>query len=148
MYAFLHGYESIWLPAAWLGRDQQTRLADALFAASRHWTVELHFNKGLAGAPTDAIVRSRDTATNPAVLDAFALAIIANGAVPGLSSLPYFREEAHAHARAVDAAVAELRRIAPEAGSYVSEKQLLQRPLAAGVLGRELSEVVGGKEEI
>ena len=46
---------------------------------SRHWEVELHFHKGLAGAPGDAIAVSRDTATNPAVLDAFALAIIASG---------------------------------------------------------------------
>jgi hypothetical protein len=49
--------------------------------------VELHFNKSLAGAPVDAIAAARDTATNPTVLDAIALAIIASGqgrAYPGL----------------------------------------------------------------
>lgn len=121
VYAFLYGYESTWLPAALLAEDQQSRLAKALFDASRHWQVELHFNKGLAGAPREAIARSRDTATNPAVLDAFALAIVANGGVPGLSSLPYFSGETHRQARAVDAATAELTTIAPDAGSYVSE---------------------------
>ena len=121
VYAFLHGYDSIWLPAALLAEDRQAQLAKALFDASRHWEVQLHFNKGLAGAPPDAIARSRDTATNPAVLDAFALAIVANGGVPALSSLPYFSGQAHRHARAVDAATAELRKVAPEAGSYVSE---------------------------
>ena len=121
VYAFLHGYESIWLPAALLAQDRQARLAQALFDASRHWEVQLHFNKGLAGAPAEAIARSRDTATNPAALDAFALAIVANGGVPGLASLPYFSGLAHRHARAVDAATAELKAIAPEAGSYVSE---------------------------
>ena len=35
--------------------------------------------RGSPGAPGDAIAVSRDTATNPAVLDAFALAIIASG---------------------------------------------------------------------
>ncbi len=39
--------------------------------------MELHFNKGLAGAPAEAIAAARNTATNPAMLDAFALAIIA-----------------------------------------------------------------------
>jgi hypothetical protein len=39
--------------------------------------VALHFNKGLAGAPVDAVAAAAHTATNPAVLTAFALAIIA-----------------------------------------------------------------------
>ncbi len=119
--AFLHGYESLWLPATLLEPAERARLAAALFAASRHWEVQLHFNKGLAGAPADAIASARETATNPVMLDAFALAIVANGGVPGLSSLPYFAGIAHRHARSVDDATAELRTLAPEAGSYVSE---------------------------
>jgi FAD/FMN-containing dehydrogenase len=125
--AFLHGYESLWLPAALLQPAGQPRLTDALFAASRHWEVQLHFNKGLAGAPAEAIAASRDTATNPVVLDAFTLAIIANGGAPGLSSLPYFSGVAHEHARAVDAATAELRKVAPEGGSYVSESNYFNK---------------------
>ena len=35
----------------------------------------LHFNKGLAGATADAIAAAKDTPMNPAVADAFALAI-------------------------------------------------------------------------
>lgn len=123
--AFLHGYELLWLPSSLLATDQQQRLADALFAASRHFQVQLHFNKGLAGAPADAIARSRDTATNPAVLDAFVLAIIATGGppppIPGVSLPPFDDAAAHANARAVDAANAELLKVAPEGGSYVSE---------------------------
>jgi hypothetical protein len=48
---FLHGYSSTWLPAALLQPARRAALADALFAASRHWGVSLHLNKGLAGAP-------------------------------------------------------------------------------------------------
>jgi hypothetical protein len=44
--------------------------------------VQLHFNKGLAGAPPEALAATRQTATNPAALDAFALAIVANGERP------------------------------------------------------------------
>ncbi|MGH6971222.1 MAG: FAD-binding protein, partial [Caulobacteraceae bacterium] len=74
--AFWHAYESAWLPASLLEPRNQARLADAWFAASRHWSVAFHFNKGLAGAPPTAIEAARDTATNPEVLDAFALAIV------------------------------------------------------------------------
>jgi FAD/FMN-containing dehydrogenase len=119
--AFLHGYESLWLPAALLQQAEQARLVDALFAASRRWEVQLHINKGLAGAPLEAIAAARDTATNPAVLDSFALAIIANGGVPPLPGQPFDAAVAHRDARAVNDATNELRKIAPALGSYVSE---------------------------
>ena len=51
----LHGYQSAWLPDSLLQPIRQESLADALFAATRHWSVSLHTNKGLAGAPADAI---------------------------------------------------------------------------------------------
>ena len=35
--------------------DRQDALADALFATSRIWPMELHFQKALAGAPPEAI---------------------------------------------------------------------------------------------
>ena len=118
--AFLYGYDSVWLPAALLQQAEQARLADALFAASRHWEVQLHFNKGLAGAPAEAIAAARDTATNPVVLDTFALAIVANGGLP-LQWLPFYASFVRKDARAVDEATAELRKLVPEPGSYVSE---------------------------
>jgi FAD/FMN-containing dehydrogenase len=119
--AFLHAYESLWLPAALLQRAEQAHLAGALFAASRHWEVQLHFNKGLAGAPAEAIAAAHDTATNPAVLDAFALAIIAAAGPPPLPGQPFDAGVAHRHASAVDGATAALRKIVPDPGSYVSE---------------------------
>ena len=59
----LHGYQSAWLPASLLQENRQQSLVDALFAATRHWSVSLHTNKGLAGAPADAIAAARQTAT-------------------------------------------------------------------------------------
>ena len=122
--AFLHGYDSVWLPATLLEDAQRPRLTEALFAASRYQEIELHFHKGLAGAPPEAIAATLDTATNPAVTAAFALAIIANGEgplYPGMGRTPADAASAHADARAVDQASAQLRRIVPDAGSYVSE---------------------------
>ncbi len=128
--AFLHGYESLWLPQSLLEPDRQPELANALVAASRRKDVEMHFNKGLAGAPAQARAASKDTATNPAVLDAFCLVIIADGegpAYPGLPRPAMDMAAAHEDARAIDAAAAELAKIAPNAGSYVSESNFFNR---------------------
>lgn len=128
--AFLHGYDSLWLPASFLQPDQQTRLCDALFAASRHKKLEFHFNKGLAGATAEARAASRDTATNPALLDAFVLIIIADGeaaAFPGMARPAVDMDAAHKDAREIGLAAAALRKIVPNAGSYVSESNYFIR---------------------
>jgi FAD/FMN-containing dehydrogenase len=122
--AWLHGYDSLWLPAALLRASERPRLVLALLEASRFKHLDLHFNKGLAGAPPAAIARSRDTATNPAVCEAFALVIIADGeapAYPGLARTPPDLAAARRNARNIDLAAAALRKVAPNAGSYVSE---------------------------
>ena len=121
---YLHGYESLWLPATLLQVPAQSRLADALFAASRHKDVELHFNKGLAGAPAAAVSAALDTAMNPAATSAFALAIIADGEAPAYPGMPGARVNSSAGAKdaqAIDAATAELAPVAPQQGSYLSE---------------------------
>jgi len=51
---FIDGYESLWLPRGLLATDCQGEFIDALFGASRKRSVELHFQKGLAGAPAEA----------------------------------------------------------------------------------------------
>jgi FAD/FMN-containing dehydrogenase len=120
----LHGYQSAWLPASLLGNDRQGDLAAALFAASRHWGVALHFNKGLAGAPAEAVERARDTATNPAVLDAFALAISGAEGPPAYPGIPGREPDlgaARKDADAIDRGMSELRKLVPSPGSYVSE---------------------------
>jgi len=119
---FIHGYDSLWMPASLLARSERARLADALFAASRHFSVSMHFNKGLAGAPPEALASARAAATNPAVADAFALVIIATGGFPDYPGYPKpDLAKAKDHARQIDAAMAELRPLAPTGGSYVSE---------------------------
>jgi len=125
---FIFGYESIWLPATLL--EQQDRFADTLFAGTRHYEVQLHFNKGLAGAPEDRIAAARDTAMNPAVLDAFALAIIAGGdphTAPGLPDHEPNLAAGRKAAIAITAAADELRSIVPAAGAYVSESNFFDK---------------------
>ena len=116
----LYGMESLWLPRS-LQLGRRAQLVDALIAATRHWSVELHFQKALAGAPADALAATRDTATNPALLDAFTLMIIGAGqqpAYPGLSGHEPDMETARRQAQAVVKAADELRKVAPDAGTY------------------------------
>jgi FAD/FMN-containing dehydrogenase len=90
--------------------------------------VGLHFNKGLYGAPEASLAASRDTATNPAVLDAFALAIIGNDGPPAFAGLGNGPDEADARGGAarVRRAYDTLCKAAPRAGSYVSESDYFQ----------------------
>jgi FAD/FMN-containing dehydrogenase len=119
---FWHGYQSAWLPAALLEDRELDRLADAWFAASRHWSVSLHFNKGLAGASPEVADAARQASINPQAADAFALAIIA---MAGGSLYPELTPPdlavAREHAVKVDAAMQALRKAAPDAGCYMSE---------------------------
>ena len=121
---FIHGYQSAWIPASLLQEDRQSLLVDALFACTRHWSVGFHFNKGLAGAPASEIAAARDTAMNPDVLGAFALAIIAGGDSPAFPGMPGITQDlasAKDHASAIKQAMHELLKVAPGSGSYVSE---------------------------
>lgn len=147
---FIHSFKSAWLPASLLHEDQQEQLVDALFACTRQWDVEFHFNKGLAGAPPEAIAAARDTATNPQVLDAFALAIIAGNSGPAFAGMPGpgpdmadARKEAASVGRAMDA----LLTVAPNAGAYVSESDYFQRDWQHAFWGTNYPRLAAAKRQ-
>jgi FAD/FMN-containing dehydrogenase len=146
---FIHAYRSAWLPAALLQDAVRPALADALFAATRHWSVGLHLNKGLAGAPPVEIAAARDTATNPQVLDAFALAIIAGGgppAFPGMPGTPPDPTEARDDARDINSAMDALLKAAPGAGAYVSESDYFQADWEAAFWGINAPRLAAAKK--
>jgi len=135
---FLHGYQSVWLPASLLDPEQQRRLSEALFASSRRWRMALHFNKGLAGAPADAVAAARETATNPAVLDAFALAITAGEgppAFPGIAGHEPDLVAARDDAAAIDRAMKALLPLVARPGSYISESNYFDSAWSASFWG-------------
>jgi FAD/FMN-containing dehydrogenase len=126
----LHGYGSAWLPVALLAPTQIVRLADALFEASRNAAVALHFNKGLAGAAPEALSGARATAIHPEAFEAFALAISGAEGPPRFSGQPAAPLDAAAASRDADrvgAAMAHLRQLVPQAGSYVWESDYFAR---------------------
>lgn len=146
---YLHGYGSAWLPKSLLGDVHRKDLVDAIFAASRAWGFALHFNKGLAGAPADVLAATRDTATNPAVLDAFALVITGSGegpAYPGIAGhephARIARREAAANARVM----AAFRRLVPAAGSYVSESDYFLKDWQRAFWGSNYPRLLAAKK--
>lgn len=126
---FLSGYESVWLPEDLLDPKNRGRLVDALFAASRQFAVGLHFNKGLAGATPARRAEARETSIHPGAIDAFALAIVAGGqtrAYPGVLGHEPDWGAARGDAKRIASAIGELRRIAPNSGSYSSEMSFFE----------------------
>lgn len=126
---FLHGYDSAWLPAALLRAEQRAALGDALFAASRHRGLSLHVNKGLAGAPAEAVAAAKDTAMNPAVLDAFALVILAAAegpAYPGVADHEPAVASAREESQAIARAMGEIRKLVPKPAAYVAESNYFE----------------------
>jgi hypothetical protein len=120
----IHAYRSVWLPSALLAPRSRGELADALFDAAQVWGVSLHCNKGLAGASPEALAASRDTSTNPAVLDAFALAISGAGEDPAYPGIPGHEPNlavGRFEASQVAQAMAPLEELLRAPASYVSE---------------------------
>lgn len=144
----LYAFESLWLAASLL--ENPDTLADALFAASRHQDVELHFNKGLAGAPAEAIAAARDTATNPAVLSAFALAIVADGqgsAYPGIRGHEPDVTAGRTASQQVRRCMSELRALAPHGGAYVSESNFFEDDWQHSYWGSNYERLAGIKKK-
>jgi FAD/FMN-containing dehydrogenase len=146
----LHGYQSAWIPASFLQKDQQENLVSALLAATQYWSVSLHVNKGLAGAPPEAIAAARDTAMNPAVLDAFALIISgAEGppAYPGIAGHEPDLPTARQHADAIDKAMNEVRKLLPNAGSYVAEGNFFDEAWQQSFWGSNYARLLAVKDK-
>jgi FAD/FMN-containing dehydrogenase len=144
----IYGYESLWLPVSLLHDDSGEQLADALFRGSRYSMIGLHFNKGLGGAPTDAVEAARDTATNPAVLDAFALAIVADGegGYPGVRGHEPDTAAARKARDEVHRSMNELRALAPKGGSYVSESNFFEEDWQRSYWGRNYARLASVKK--
>jgi FAD/FMN-containing dehydrogenase len=146
---FLHAYHSTWMPAAQL--DRQPALVDALFAASRHWRFALHFNKGLAGAPAEAVAAARDTATNPAATEAFALAISAAEEGPAFAGIAGHEpnlDKARDDAKRVSATMGALRKLVPAPGSYVSESDYFEADWQGAFWGANYARLRAVKDSV
>jgi FAD/FMN-containing dehydrogenase len=145
---FIHGYRSGWLPQSLLDERQLDKLTGAMFDATRHWGFSLHFNKGLAGAPPEAIARSRDTAMNPGAMDAFALMITGSEGDPAFPGMPGAMpnlDKARKDKAGIDQCMDALLTVAPGAGSYVSESDYFERNWQASFWGGNYPRLAAAK---
>lgn len=146
----LYAFQSSWLPSALLDEGQRPRLGDALFAASRHWSLSLHFNKGLAGACEETIGATRETAMNPAALDAFALAISGAEGPPAYPGIPRHEPDlsiARRHAEAVRRTMTDVRKILPGIASYVAESDFFEEAWSDAFWGSNHARLSGIKDK-
>jgi FAD/FMN-containing dehydrogenase len=145
----LHAYQSTWLSQRLLDRERRPALVDALTRASQIWPVALHCNKGLAGAPANALDRTKDTPMNPAVLDAFALAIAGANeppAYPGITGHEPDVAKGRRDARVVASAMAPLKALAQRPASYLSEADYFQDDWQASFWGHNYARLTQVKD--
>lgn len=146
----LQGYRSGWLPSSLLREGPLDKLADVMFAATRHFGFALHFNKGLAGAPQAEIDAARDTATHPSMLDAFALAITGSETDPHFPGMPGPGPnvpEARFRRKAIDDCMDTLLALAPGTGSYVSESNYFEKDWQPSFWGSNYPRLLAAKKK-
>jgi FAD/FMN-containing dehydrogenase len=125
---FVNSYQSRWLPLE-VVHDRPGETTEALYQGSRHHSFGIHVNKGLAGAAPHALARDRATSVNPAVFSALGLVICASlqhfryPGVPGHEPDP---AAAAVGARSVTQAMAAIRPVSPDSGSYVNESDFFE----------------------
>lgn len=144
----IYAYKSRWLPQSLLAGGQRKKLADALIEAAAEWSTTLHFNKGLAGGSEEAMRRTRETATNPQVLDAFALLIVAANDEPmwpGISGHEPDLPKARHQAQQVDRAFRPLADLSPGAGCYMSESDWYDADWQRGYWGMHYPRLLRAK---
>ena len=135
----IHAYQSAWLPSLLIADGAPEVLTDALFSASRHWSVSLHTNKGLAGGQESVRQAALSTAMNPAVVDAFALAVCAAEgppSYPGIVGHEPDLDRARVEAGRVKAAMDALRAKVCIAGSYLAESDYFEMDWKSAFWGK------------
>ena len=122
--AFIRTYQSRWLPISMLSETSAPALADTLISAAKHWGLTLQFNKGLSGAPAEAIARERQTSVNPVALDAACLIIVASNesaVYPGVPGHEPNVAQGKAVAARIGQAMKIIRDATPGSGAYANE---------------------------
>lgn len=126
---YIYTYQSWWLPESLLiNQESLDKLRDTFFSASRVETVSVHINKGLAGANPDAIKAVGETSTNPQVLNAAGLVIMAAGSEKYVSKDKISKDQKILkHVAQISAAMSDFRKLAPNSGTYVNEADFFQQ---------------------
>lgn len=144
---YWYAYHSRWIPAASFHGAAADTLAQALFAASRHSSVSLHFNKGQAGAADDAALRGKQTSVNPVAYSSAALLIVAAGEPLEPGREPD-RAEAQAARARVDEAFSIVREATPGTGAYANEADYFEPDWQQSLWGANYPRLRSIKEQV
>jgi len=131
--------------------DNPAQFANTMFAATRHWTVGVHINKGLFGANEDAQQRTLATSMNPAVLNAAGLFIIAGGqesAFPGAAGHEPDMATAEASRAKMANAYSIVQTATPGAGGYVNESSYFDEDWGDLYWGTNYAKLLKIKREV
>src|SRR5262249_6099957 len=110
--------------------DNIDHLAALIFKASRLAPVAFHINKGLAGASVDVMKSNRDTAMNPAAMQAAGLIIMAAGdsqVYPHVAGYEVNQDTAKQAVKRINEAMQLFKQAAPDAGTYANEADYFEK---------------------
>jgi FAD/FMN-containing dehydrogenase len=147
---YWHAYQSRWIPIDRFQPATARAFASSLFEASRRWSVDLHFNKGQAGASDDALRGLRETSMNPALQRAAALVIVAasDPGHPGVKGREPDRARAEADRTRVTAAMKIIRAATPGAGTYVNETDYFEPDWQRELWGENYPKLLAIKHKV
>lgn len=139
---YWYAYQSRWIPLNLFEPTRSQAFAKTLFEASRQWPMALQFNKGLAGASSDALERSKETSMNPAVYQAAALLIVA----ANTDAFPKKNEGGIQKAQ-VSAAMKIIREVTPDSGTYLNEADYFEENWQKEFWGENYKKLLGIKKK-
>ena len=140
----LYGFQSVWLPASLLEASRQQASPIRYLPPPSFDPIELHFQKGLAGASDEVIAATRRHRDQPRRARCLRARDHCQRGPAGLSRACRPRARRRRRAQGMPprsiTRCATLKMLAPECGLLCRGKQLLRAALAGRLLGRQLSE--------
>lgn len=146
IWSYWYTYQSWWLPIKLFEPKNSDKLVNVLFESSRLADINLHFNKGLAGASKEAIRQSQPTAIHRGVFDAAALVIILK------RQNNFIQNEANKQAITtsvdnVSQAMKYFIQAAPHAGSYANETDYFLKDWQQNLWGKNYQKLYTIKQK-
>ena len=145
----LHGYQSAWLPAALLAKDGSKSSPTPCSRQAGTGACRCMSTRASPARRPKSSRPRRDTAMNPAVLDAFALLISGADGPPAYPGIPGHEPDLRAarrDAEAVDRAMSEVRSCSRARLLCVGERFLRARPGSGSFWGPNYAELLAVKD--
>jgi FAD/FMN-containing dehydrogenase len=148
---FWYTYQSWWLPESLFKDENLANTAATFVKVSKEHPFAFHIQKGLAGASSEAIALSRQTSTHPGVYQASGLLIMSAGTdkiIPGYNEYALNINKAQHEVHAINKAMAQIKSLAPKAGTYANEADYFQKNWQESFWGSNYPKLLAIKKKI